>query len=255
MPLPEGDPSLPSLPTPLFSDTDAVRGDHLRALCQKIWTDLQYLYDFTGRTTDTLSEGSTNKYYTDVRAKAAAIAAALTGYAVGSNAAIAATDTILQAFGKVQAQINIGRVVQNLYQSSGASDSTSSNIPMDDSVPQDNEGKQIFSQAITPVSATSTIRIEFCLNLSQTAAGGYDVVAALFVAGSASAIYAASQSQDDNSASRFQVVGSIDIASGSTSARTYNLRYGGNDTTWVNGLNGRELGGVQLSWMRVSEIL
>lgn len=36
----------------------------------------------------------------------AARSAPLTGYSVGSNTAVAATDTVLQAFGKVQAQIN-----------------------------------------------------------------------------------------------------------------------------------------------------
>lgn len=36
----------------------------------------------------------------------AVLAVVLTGYAVGANAAIAATDTILQAFGKIQGQIN-----------------------------------------------------------------------------------------------------------------------------------------------------
>lgn len=109
MPLPQDDPSLPGGAAPLFSDTDAVRGDHLRANNQLIWENLQYLFDFTGRTTDALTEGATNLYYTDVRAKAAAIVAALTGYAAGSDAVIAATDTILQAFGKTQGQINADR--------------------------------------------------------------------------------------------------------------------------------------------------
>ena len=36
----------------------------------------------------------------------AVLAVVLTGYAVGTNAALAATDTILQAFGKIQGQIN-----------------------------------------------------------------------------------------------------------------------------------------------------
>lgn len=44
----------------------------------------------------------TNLYYTNARA----IAAPLTGYAVGANSALAATDTILAAMGKVQGQIN-----------------------------------------------------------------------------------------------------------------------------------------------------
>lgn len=43
MALPQDDPSLPSNPTPLFSDTDAVRGDHQRANNQYIWENLEYL--------------------------------------------------------------------------------------------------------------------------------------------------------------------------------------------------------------------
>lgn len=109
MPLPQPDPSLPSATSPLFSDIDAARGDHMRANNQAIWENLQYLFDFTGRTTDTLTEGVSHLYYTDARAKVAAIAAALTGYAAGSDAVIAATDTILQALGKTQGQINAAR--------------------------------------------------------------------------------------------------------------------------------------------------
>lgn len=52
--------------------------------------------------TDMLPEGSTNLYFTVARV----LATLLTGYSVGSNVAIATTDTLLQALGKVQAQIN-----------------------------------------------------------------------------------------------------------------------------------------------------
>lgn len=45
MALPQDDPSLPSNPAPLFSDTDAVRGDHQRANNQYIWENLEYLND------------------------------------------------------------------------------------------------------------------------------------------------------------------------------------------------------------------
>ena len=45
---------------------------------------------------------SGNLYHTDARS----IAAPLTGYTVGSNTILAATDTVLQAFQKVQGQIN-----------------------------------------------------------------------------------------------------------------------------------------------------
>lgn len=43
MTLPFTDPSLPSQPSPLFSDVTAVRGDHMRANNNCIWTNLEYL--------------------------------------------------------------------------------------------------------------------------------------------------------------------------------------------------------------------
>jgi len=52
--------------------------------------------------TDDISEGATNLYFTDARV----IAAPLTGFVAGANAALAATDTVLEAFEKVQGQIN-----------------------------------------------------------------------------------------------------------------------------------------------------
>lgn len=47
MALPNQDPSNPALPAPIFSDVDAVRGDHLRANNNLIWGNLQYLDDNT----------------------------------------------------------------------------------------------------------------------------------------------------------------------------------------------------------------
>lgn len=53
--------------------------------------------------TDSVTEGSTNLYFTAARA----IASALTGFSVaGSRTAVVATDTILAAFGKVQKYLN-----------------------------------------------------------------------------------------------------------------------------------------------------
>lgn len=52
--------------------------------------------------TDAVTEGSTNVYFTEARARSTA----LLGFSVGANAALAAADTFLQAFGKLQAQLN-----------------------------------------------------------------------------------------------------------------------------------------------------
>ena len=46
MTLPYSDPSNPALPSPLFSDVTAVRGDHMRANNAAIFADLEYLDDF-----------------------------------------------------------------------------------------------------------------------------------------------------------------------------------------------------------------
>lgn len=51
--------------------------------------------------TSAVPEGS-NQYFTQARVRSTQ----LTDYAVGTNAALAATDTILSAFGKIQAQLN-----------------------------------------------------------------------------------------------------------------------------------------------------
>lgn len=52
--------------------------------------------------TDAVTEGSTNVYFTEARARSTT----LFGFSVGGNAALAAADTFLQAFGKLQAQLN-----------------------------------------------------------------------------------------------------------------------------------------------------
>lgn len=70
--------------------------DALRALVNQFGSQLAALAD-----TDGLSEGATNKYFTDARVRAAVLA----GLDITSGAPIAATDTLLAAFGKLQAQV------------------------------------------------------------------------------------------------------------------------------------------------------
>lgn len=57
--------------------------------------------DFANISTTSLTEG-TNLYFSNARV----IAAPLTGYSVGTNTALTASDTVLQAFAKVQGQLN-----------------------------------------------------------------------------------------------------------------------------------------------------
>lgn len=65
------------------------------------YTEGRFDTSFAGKSTTDLSEG-TNLYFTEARVRSTP----LTGYVVGANTAIAATDTVLGAFEKVQGQIN-----------------------------------------------------------------------------------------------------------------------------------------------------
>jgi hypothetical protein len=65
------------------------------------YTEGRFDTSLAGKSTTDLSEG-TNLYFTEARVRSTP----LTGYVVGANSAIAATDSVLGAFEKVQGQIN-----------------------------------------------------------------------------------------------------------------------------------------------------
>jgi hypothetical protein len=64
------------------------------------YTQARFNSAFTAKSTSDLSEG-TNEYFTAARVRAVV----LTGLSLATNAVISATDTVLSAFGKLQAQI------------------------------------------------------------------------------------------------------------------------------------------------------
>ncbi len=65
--------------------------------------------------TDAVPEGATNKYFTEARVRATV----LTGLSTATNAVIAATDSILAAFGKLQAQISALLTSYNAHAGAG----------------------------------------------------------------------------------------------------------------------------------------
>lgn len=70
--------------------------DALRALVNQFGAQLAALTD-----TDGLSEGPTNKYFTDARVRGAV----LLGFVTTNSAPVVAADTVLAGFGKLQAQV------------------------------------------------------------------------------------------------------------------------------------------------------
>jgi len=110
--------TVPSGQLPSYVD-DVLEFDNLAAFpatgeSGKIYiakdTDIQYRWTgsvYRGMvsspgTTDAVAEGTTNLYYTPARVRSTALA----GVSFGTSGAITAADTVLTAFGKIQAQIN-----------------------------------------------------------------------------------------------------------------------------------------------------
>lgn len=71
-------------------------------------------------TTDALAEGSTNRYFSEHRVRNTV----LTGLSLLSSAAITATDTVLSAFGKIQARLNLLGTAANANVQTSKTDTT-----------------------------------------------------------------------------------------------------------------------------------
>jgi hypothetical protein len=145
-------------------------------------------------------------------------------------------------------------VAQVVTAVSSTADSTTTDLPYDDTIPQNTEGKEHLTVAITPVSATSTLVIEVSAMVSVNSTD--DFVAALFVDSTANAIYATAVTIGTDQVAHLHF--SHVLSAGSTSARTYKFRYGANGsvTAYINrDAAGARFGGVIQSTMTVTEYL
>lgn len=162
------------------------------------------------------------------------------------------------AFGRLNlaGAANVGTVIQTVFVSSQTADSTASNIPNDDSAPLFNEGKQAFSQAFTPKSANSTILVEVSITGGQSTTGN-DYTIALFKDASGSDACQACVTQECASNGSLSVHLAWSEAAGSTSARTYAVRYGASSGTAHLNDNAASdgMGGKYISSMKITEFL
>jgi hypothetical protein len=128
-----------------------------------------------------------------------------------------------EASGIKWAAASSGKLAQAVTASSVTSGSTTANIPFDDTIPQNTEGLEILTLAITPKNASSTLQITATVTVSG--GGLVSVAGALFVDSTANAIAANLNTVGGlGYFSSLTVVASI--SAGSTSARTYKLRIG-----------------------------
>lgn len=128
-------------------------------------------------------------------------------------------------------------------------------LPVDNSIPQNTEGDQYLSQAITPSSAINFLRITSHVHVAHSADG--NLAQALFQDSTAGALKASSLTAP---ATNNCVEGTMShtMAAGTTSATTFKIRAGSNGagTTTFNGASGARLfGGVIDSSILVEEIM
>jgi len=145
-----------------------------------------------------------------------------------------------------------GSVLQVVNFQTGAVSTTTTTIPVDDTIPQITEGAQFLSLAITPISATSKLLFEIILMVSTSGANGITV--ALFQGATANAIAALLT----NSGATFNTTAALNyfMTSGTTSSTTFTVRAGpGAGTLTLNGnSSARFLGGVMYSSITITEI-
>jgi len=137
-----------------------------------------------------------------------------------------------------------GDVIQQIVQLFSTQSSTTSTIPQDDTKPQNTEGTELFTQAITPTDADSKLIVEVFLF-------AYDGTLALFKDDTADALAAVRCATNFYSALLYTMV------AGTTSSITFKVRYGPpSGTGYYNKWVGTGLFDGRLnSWIRVSEVV
>lgn len=132
---------------------------------------------------------------------------------------------------------NNSKVVQVVNVKSTTSLDTAVAIPHDNTVPQNNEGLECMSLAITPVSATNRLRVDVTALLGNSAA--YRCIAALFKNSDADALMAGSNDSDTTERGNCAVTFSYFMTAGTTDEMTFKVRFGSpSATAYFNGIYG-----------------
>jgi hypothetical protein len=148
----------------------------------------------------------------------------------------------------------VSNIVQIVNTPSGATNTGTTVMPYDDTIPQNTEGDEYITRAITPTSATNKLKIDVVINGSASA--NYQITAALFRDTTANALACGSMYPGNND-TLGQIVFSHYMDAGTTSATTFKIRVGLSNagTYYYNGTAaGRRFGGVLASSITITEI-
>lgn len=147
-----------------------------------------------------------------------------------------------------------GEVIQTVISETGTSSTGTTTIPYDNTIPQNTEGDQYFSQAITPTSAANLLEIEHQGFFSNSAV--VNCVVALFQDAVANALRASAMTVDLTNSTRVFFMLHRMLAA-TASSTTFKIRAGGSSagTTRINGAGGALFNGVGLSSLQIREIM
>jgi len=147
-----------------------------------------------------------------------------------------------------------GKLINRWYNSYATYSSHTTEIPNDNTIPQNTEGEEILTVATgTLASATNRLRVRVIIPLIS-GSGVIHAMAALFRDSTADAVQAGAFTF--NAAARYGPISfEYEVVAGATTATTFKLRVGGGGTLYVNGDNAsRILGGIAAVTMIVEEI-
>jgi hypothetical protein len=168
---------------------------------------------------------------------------------------LSTTLSYVSTFNEYSQTGHLNQIIQIVYTEDGDVATGTTVLPFDNTIPQNTEGDQYLSQAITPKDSNNLLEIEAVLHLSSGAAGT-QMSAALFKDSTANALAAAWGGRNNSADSITQVVLKHRVTAGSTSAITFKIRAGfsGAGTTTFNGQSSaRIFADVAASYIKITE--
>lgn len=150
-------------------------------------------------------------------------------------------------------------LIQAVYTQTGAVLTGTTLIPVDDTIPQNTEGDEYMTLAITPTNASNKLVIEAVAQVSHTDTTPGVVIMALFQDTTVNALAVVAESDSSKLSDRdaIQLVLRHEMTAGTISATTFKIRIGSRDTGTLtfNGDAGLRLfGGVYASHIRIQEV-
>jgi hypothetical protein len=150
-----------------------------------------------------------------------------------------------------------GRVLQEILASTVSTQKITTQIPYDDTIPQSSEGTELFSQAFTPKDTTSSY-IEIEAEVSVTADATDQMIIALFKNAETDALSATAVFCDTTNKQRQLRCFYRFTAAGALFTVKCRLGTATPSNLFVNSIDNagaalRKFGGVQLSWLRITE--